>query len=162
MTGRGAPEDLALARARSKAHGARDFAAGDRSGVLGVDTVVAIGERELRKPKDRDEARATLRALATAREHAVLTAHVLVDGAGVERVELARATVACRALDEREIEAYLDLDEWADKAGGYGIQAAAGAFMTLREGSFDTVVGLSVEAVRRLLNAWESSCDPAD
>jgi septum formation protein len=43
---------------------------------------------------------------------------------------------------EREIEAYLDSDEYTDKAGGYAIQGGAAAFVERISGDFFNVMGL--------------------
>lgn len=147
--GTGAPLELCVQRARSKALLARGHPRD--ACVLGVDTVVEQDGGELDKPVDRARARATILRLS-GRSHVVHTAHCLVvhpAGRMLERVTSAK--VSCRALSEGEIERYLDTGEWTDKAGGYGIQGAARAFMTLEEGELDTVVGLSISAVRTLL-----------
>lgn len=154
IEGRGDPAARAGQRARSKAEGAEAGAPGDL--VLGVDTVVELDGVEVGKPADRAQARAGLLRMA-GREHRVHTAHCLVAGAPEQRtrvparLRLASATVRCRALTEAEIEAYLDTDEWRDKAGGYGIQGAAAAFQQLVAGDLDTVIGLSMAALRALL-----------
>jgi septum formation protein len=54
-------------------------------------------------------------------------------------------------LTEEQIELYLDSDDWTDKAGGYGIQSEASRFMELIEGDLDTVIGLNIATVLRLL-----------
>ena len=54
-------------------------------------------------------------------------------------------------MDDEELETYLDGEDWQDKAGAYGIQGDASAFMELIEGDMDTVIGLSVSAVRSLM-----------
>ena len=148
----GTPEQLAMARARSKACGGvrpADCALP----LLGVDTVVDVDGRELGKPQDRDAAAAMLRRLA-GRLHRVHTAHCLFDpGRGVRSEELASATVACRDVAAVELERYLDSGDWRGKAGSYGIQDGTQMFLRVVEGAFDTVVGLHVAAVRRLLRA---------
>ncbi|HLU40314.1 MAG TPA: Maf family protein [Planctomycetota bacterium] len=152
--GAGPPAEVAMRRAASKCVGARVPEGAPAGIVLGVDTVVDLDGVELGKPRDRAEARAMLRALA-GRVHAVHTAHCVRrhPGTGVAARELTTARVAIAALDAVAIEAYLDEDEWQDKAGAYGIQGAAGRFCTLVDGELDTVIGLSVAAVRRLLAA---------
>jgi septum formation protein len=147
--GEGSPEERARLRARQKALDAPLPAV--PAGILGVDTVVAVGAREFGKPSDREDAARMLRALSGG-EHRVLTAHCLVRLP--ERViaeQLAVARVACAVLDERQIDAYLDSGEWRGKAGAYGIQGQAAAFLRLVEGELDTVIGLHVAAVRALL-----------
>ena len=143
------PGKLALELALAKAQGA-EF--GGRSGVvLGADTVVELDGEILGKPRDRDDAREMLLRLAE-RVHGVYTGHALArvdDGVLDARwlVKLASSRVEMRALDERELERYLDRQDWTDKAGGYGIQSDAASFATLVEGELDTVIGLNVRSV---------------
>lgn len=151
----GEPRALALARARRKAEGAAP--PDPRIPVLGVDTVVDLGGSELGKPRDRADAERLQRALA-GRTHEVHTAHVLVlhrDGRSAE--ELATATVRCRVPEEAELQRYLDSGQWRGKAGAYGIQDEAQTFLAVAAGSYDTVVGLHVAAVQRLLRRLEAT-----
>ena len=151
-TAAGAPAERAVARARSKAELA-PRPEGAAVLVLGVDTVVDVDGEELGKPRDRAHAAAMLQRLC-GRMHRVHTAHCLVDSrTGACRGELATAVVAGRAATAAEIDAYLDGGEWRGKAGGYGIQDRSQSFLTLAAGAFDTVVGLHVAAVERLLRA---------
>lgn len=146
----GTPPELAVARARSKACGAK-LPAGCELPLLGVDTVVDVAGREFGKPRDRAEAAAMLAALA-GRRHCVHTAHCLFDASTGERhEELATAEVTCAVPSASELDAYLASGDWRGKAGAYGIQDATQSFLTMHAGSYDTVVGLHVEAVRRLL-----------
>ncbi|MCK5944513.1 MAG: Maf-like protein [Planctomycetes bacterium] len=156
----GDPRELAVQRARRKALGARapgpapGASGGDGScgsvPVLAVDTVVDLDGEEFGKARDRAAAEAMLRLLS-GREHLVHTAHCLVDAAGAVRDELVTATVRCAPVGEVELAAYLDSGQWRDKAGAYGLQDDAQRFLTLADGAFDTVVGLHVPAVLRLL-----------
>ena len=150
-TGEGAPVERAVQRARAKALHAPPL---PRPGlVLGVDTLVVCAGVEFGKPADRDTARAMLVGLRD-REHEVVTAHCVADPASGRCVEATEISVVrCASLGADEIEAYLDGGDWTDKAGGYGIQSDAAAFMTLVRGHLDTVIGLHVPAVRRLVAA---------
>lgn len=145
----GDPAAHAQARARRKALGAE--LVDPRVPVLGVDTVVDLDGEELGKPRDRDAAAAMLARLA-GRSHRVHTAHCLVDPVSGRVLEaLASACVVCGAPPPAELERYLASEQWRGKAGSYGLQDAAQGFLRLTDGSFDTVVGLHVEAVRALL-----------
>ncbi|WBU60643.1 Maf family protein [Paracoccus albus] len=117
--------------------------------VLTADTVVVAGRRILGKPVDRDEARSFL-ALLAGRRHRVMTAVALkYDSQYWQR--LVETTVKLRPLENSEIEAYLRSDEWQGKAGGYGIQGRAGAFVSWMSGSFSAVVGLPLSETATLL-----------
>lgn len=145
----GEPAALAMARARRKALGAT--VADPRIPVLGVDTVVDLDGVELGKPLDRTEAERMQRRLS-GRQHRVHTAHVLVlPASGRCAEELATAVVQCRVPAEAELQRYLDTGDWRGKAGAYGIQDSGQTFLSLATGSFDTVVGMHLDAVRRLL-----------
>jgi septum formation protein len=131
---------------------ARAAAAGRRRGtILAGDTLVALDGRPLGKPADAGEARAMLSALS-GREHEVFSASAalrLSDGRLASGV--ARARVAFDALDAATVADYLAGGEWEGKAGSYAIQGRAGRFARLVEGELDTVIGLNLALVARLL-----------
>lgn len=138
-----------MQRAAAKAVGA---AVPDPSAwVLGVDTVVELDGREYGKPTNRAAAEAALRALSGL-EHHVYSAHCLWRARdGRQQTRLAAATVRFLPLSDARLDAYLATGAWRGKAGAYGIQDPAADFIELVEGDLDTVVGLSVRAVRQLL-----------
>jgi len=119
--------------------------------VLCADTTVALGRRILGKPADAGEAAAFLMALG-GRRHQVITAVAVRRG---ERV-LARESVSAvkmKRLSDAELNAYLASGEWQGKAGGYGIQGLAGAFIPWISGSFTGIMGLPVAETAALLGA---------
>ncbi len=119
--------------------------------VLCADTTVALGRRILGKPADAGEAAAFLVALG-GRRHQVITAVAVRRG---ERV-LARESVSAvkmKRLSDAELNAYLASGEWQGKAGGYGIQGLAGAFIPWISGSFTGIMGLPVAETAALLGA---------
>lgn len=152
---------LALLKARSVAArlgvdgdsgGGRDTGAigdAEATAVLAGDTVVAIGDESLGKPADRAHAVAMLRRLSGA-THTVYSAVALVAGRRAAH-RLSATAVTFAGLDARDIERYCDTDEPYDKAGGYGIQGPAGAFVTRIDGSYSGVVGLPLWETRALL-----------
>jgi len=56
-----------------------------------------------------------------------------------------------KRLSEAEIEAYLETGEGLGKAGGYGVQGRAGAFVIALTGSYSAVVGLPLYETANLL-----------
>ncbi len=112
--------------------------------ILGADTVVALGEELIGKPRDLADAKAILTKLS-GRMHEVVTAYVICEGDG-ERI-LLRPTVSrvyFRELAEWEIDEYVANREVLDKAGAYGIQDRAALFVEKIEGDFYNIVGLPV------------------
>lgn len=119
--------------------------------MLGADTVVAIGERILGKPGDRDEATAMLNRLS-GHAHSVWTGVALVSEGGV-RSGSRRTEVEFRELSAAEIEAYVRSGEPLDRAGAYAIQGGAAPFVARWDGDYDNVVGLPLGLVAELLRA---------
>jgi len=116
--------------------------------VVAADTEVVLDGTVLGKPADPAEAAAVLRSLS-GRSHVVLTG-VHVRRGDREAAAVEETVVTFRPLDEDEIAAYVAGPEPYDKAGGYGIQGAAGAFVARIEGSDTNVVGLPLATVVRL------------
>lgn len=119
--------------------------------VLAADTVVVIDGAALGKPADPREARAMLRRLR-GRPHEVITGLALVDArTGREGVSAVTTRVLMRDYGDDAIEAYVASGEPFDKAGGYAIQEAGGDLVGGYVGSYSNIVGLPLEAARRLL-----------
>lgn len=118
-----------------------------RATVLAADTVVARGRWILGKPADEKEARWMLRMLS-GQTHRVVTG-VAVCGAkgGRLRSSSSVTSVTFKPLSRREIDWYVGSGDAYDKAGAYGIQGAAGLFVTGIRGSYSNVVGLPMELV---------------
>ena len=143
-------EDLAVRKAKAWIEGRKSSELHDVL-VLSADTVVALGDTILGKPVDEDENLSFLRQMS-GRDHVVVTAVCLVKadsgelafGHGLSRIHF-------RQLGEDEMLAYVKSRDGLDKAGGYGIQGAAGKFIDRLEGEFDNVMGLPVSRVRELL-----------
>lgn len=116
--------------------------------VLGSDTVVALGGEVLGKPKDREDAVRTLRALS-GKTHSVYTG-VCLAGAFGKRSAVAETRVTFYRLSEKLIGEYVASGLPLDKAGSYGIQDGY-PLVEKYEGSYSNVVGLPVALVKKLL-----------
>ena len=128
--------------------------------VLASDTLVWCAGEFLPKPVDRADAERML-GLLESREHEVWTGVCLLDGAhGRVWSEAACARVRFGAIPKNERSAYLDTSEWADKAGSYAIQGTAGRWCELVDGDYNTVVGLPLETVSRLLAEARACSEP--
>ena len=121
-------------------------------GVLAADTTVCIGNEILGTPVDAAEAADFLGRLS-GREHEVLTAIAFKYGERME-TELSATAVRFRALEPAEIARYVASGEPMDKAGAYGIQGHAGAFITEIRGSYSGVMGLPLYETAQLLKRF--------
>lgn len=118
--------------------------------VLAADTVVAVGRRLLEKAADEAEAVRFLKLLS-GRNHRVFTGvAVMANGKLTQRVVDTRVTF--KVLSDAEINAYIASGEWKGKAGGYGIQGRAGAFVSRIVGSYPAVMGLPLYETVNLLS----------
>lgn len=126
-------------------------AAGEDDIVLCADTTVALGRRILGKPKDAGEAARFLTDLG-GRRHQVITAVAVRRGARVWTRESVSA-VKMKRLSDAELNGYLASLDWQGKAGGYGIQGAASAFIPWISGSFTGIVGLPLAETAALMTA---------
>lgn len=141
--------------AREKARAVRQVLADESTLVLASDTSVVLDGAILGKPESRAHAKQMLQALS-GRGHNVMTAIALEDSRGNGALLASEAvvtTVLFTQLTEATIEAYLNTDEPWDKAGAYGIQGVAGAFVKRIEGSYSNVVGLPLAETRAMLVA---------
>lgn len=166
------PQALAEANALAKALGAvLPQTAAPGAFVLGVDTVVVVDGVVLGKPQCRDEAAQMLRRLADC-GHEVVSGVALLRGAyvrrpargagvsagagaradapGVQAVAHAVTKVRFNPIDERQLEAYLESDEWQGKAGGYAVQGLAALFVKSVVGEYSNVVGLPLGLTARM------------
>jgi septum formation protein len=123
-----------------------------RMPVLAADTTVSLAGEILAKPADRADAERMLRILAGTR-HRVLTAVAVTFE---QRLEMAvsESEVTFAPLDDARIQAYVGSGEPYDKAGGYGIQGRAGAFVERLEGSYSGVMGLPLYETANLLRLF--------
>lgn len=120
--------------------------------LLVADTTVVLGRKILGKPRDRDDATQMLTALS-GRTHRVLTAVAVTQGTRLD-LALNESRVAMRVLTARDISRYIDTGEPFGKAGAYGIQGHAAAFVTRISGSHSGIMGLPLAETAQLLSSF--------
>lgn len=118
--------------------------------VLGADTIVVVDEKILGKPRNAKEAKDMLHELSD-KKHSVFTAVALVKD-DVVRTKVVETKVWFRRLTDQEIDAYVNSGDSLDKAGAYGIQGRAAAFVDKINGSYTNVVGLPLSQVCKMLH----------
>ena len=122
--------------------------------VIGADTVVALDDQIMGKPKDQEEAAQMLRLLS-GRTHQVYTGVTVIEGPAGRRKA---ATWSCRTdvtfyeLTDEMISRYVLSGDCMDKAGAYGIQGAAAVFVSGICGDDNNVVGLPIASIWQFLN----------
>ncbi|MDQ7949477.1 MAG: Maf family nucleotide pyrophosphatase [Pedobacter sp.] len=144
------PAQIAMYISEKKASA---FAAPADQIVLTADTIVAINNEILGKPKDREDAQRMLRMLSGAK-HEVYTGVTLVQGEKILSFNEI-STVFCRSVGDDEIDFYIDQYQPFDKAGSYGIQDWWGLAVVQKiDGSYTNVMGLPTERLYRELGSF--------
>jgi septum formation protein len=153
-------EDAILALVRRKSEAAQEAAKLLKLHsyiLLTADTVVVIDNQVLGKPIDEAEAVDFLAKLS-GKTHRVMTGVGLYDESSGQFVGQVDTTkVQFETLTSDQIAQYVATGEPMDKAGAYAIQGGAASFVARIDGDFNTVVGLNVQTVEKLLkeNGWE-------
>lgn len=133
-------EDIAMFLARKKSLAFKSDVA-DGGIVITADTIVALDELIIGKPKDLAEAEHTLR-LMSGRKHSVITGVAIMSAKKSESF-FVKTEVSFKTLRSNEIEYYLATENPLDKAGAYGIQDWIGLIgIEYILGSYYNVVGL--------------------
>ena len=143
----GAREAVAELSARKARAGAAQFPG---RLVLAADTLVALNNRPLGKPKDEEDACRMLERLS-GREHQVYTGVCVATPQGELLCGVEQSDVCFRTLTAQEIRAYVATGEPMDKAGAYALQGGAGKWVTQVSGSRSNVIGLPWELTQQLL-----------
>lgn len=154
LPGESAPDYVErLARAKAAA----GYATLTRPGVvLGADTAVVLDGKILGKPEGPDHAQAMLCELS-GREHQVLTAVALTDGARCLSLCVA-SQVRFASISAEQARRYWATGEPLDKAGGYAIQGLGAIFVAALAGSYSAVVGLPLSETAELLERFGIAC----
>ena len=117
--------------------------------VLCADTTVALGRSILGKPENAADALRILKTLS-GQTHRVLTAVALASGRKrVSAVSISQVTFAPMTL--AEMKNYIATGEPMGKAGAYGVQGAAAAYISQIKGSYTGIMGLPLFETAQLL-----------
>lgn len=121
--------------------------------IIGADTVVAMDDVILGKPKDEEDALRMLKMLQ-GKSHRVSTGVTLVvigkDGREVHNFAETTEVSMYEATDD-ELKAYIATGEPMDKAGSYGIQGVGAKFISGIKGAYNNVVGLPIGRIYQIL-----------
>ena len=123
--------------------------------IIGADTIVAIDDHILGKPSSPEEAYEMLRMLS-GNIHQVYTGVTLIyykEGKSKKKSFYEKTDVYFYPLSDEKIHRYIASGNCMDKAGAYGIQCEAAAFVKKIDGDYNNVVGLPVA---RLLQEMEN------
>ena len=119
--------------------------------IISADTVVSIDGNILGKPKDKKDAFNMLKMLS-GKTHQVYTAIAVKNLKNGKLLKKTLKTdVEFSNLSDDDINKYIETGEPMDKAGAYGIQGKGGIFVKEIRGCYYNVVGLSINALKQML-----------
>lgn len=122
--------------------------------ILAADSMVAIGDEVLGKPKDKNHAIEMLKKISGTK-HQIITAFTLIDAASGKTVtKVSRLSLWFKELSEKDIEWLLERDKPYDKAGAYAIQESTAVFIEKFEGDYFGGIGLPLFSLAKELEAF--------
>ena len=127
--------------------------------ILSSDTIVYFKGTYFAKPTNREHAFQIIKALSN-NTHQVITSVTALMGDKMLQ-DYGLTNVTFNDLTDKEINSFLDLNLWADKAAGYTPQGAGSLLVKSVEGCYYNVLGLPVNALNRVLtplglNLWHA------
>ena len=143
------PHTLVKLLAKRKAKAAYKDIKNNDALIISADTVVALGNKILGKPKDDDHAREMLRSMSGTSHYVYSGIAVIYKGKTISAYE--KTQIKFRELSDKDIERYIKTGEHSDKAGSYGIQEKGGYFVEYVKGDINNVVGLPVLKLRNVI-----------
>ena len=143
------PEDMVVRLAYEKAF---DVAKRNTDRlVIGADTIVALDNEVLGKPKDQNEAYQMIKRLSD-KTHKVITGISLINLKENKIIkDYVVSFVTFKDLSEDSIKDYINTNESLDKAGAYGIQGYGALLVKNIQGDYFNIVGLPISKLSDLL-----------
>ena len=123
---------------------------------LGSDTIVVCDGELFGKPLNEDDA-IRMWTTMSGRKHQVLTSLAVIDGVendAKQAVELSISHVQFKEISPAEMHAYWKSGDPQDKAGAYGIQGPASAWVESIQGSYTGIMGLPLFETNRALRQF--------
>lgn len=119
--------------------------------VIGADTIVVFNNIILGKPKDKEDARNTIKLLS-GNTHEVITGISLINlSANKKIIDYVVSKVKFKDLSEDDINDYINTGESLDKAGAYGIQGYGSLLIEEIQGDYFNIVGLPISKLSDLV-----------
>lgn len=120
--------------------------------IIAADTAIIFNDKIYGKPKDKQDAKNMLKSFSN-------NTHFVVTGVCIISKECnisfsSTSNVTFYSLTDDEIEEYLCNEEYKDKAGSYAIQGKAALFIKNINGDYNSIVGLPIAEINRVLKKY--------
>jgi septum formation protein len=118
--------------------------------VIGADTSIVIDNKVIGKPIDKEDAKRMLQYLSNKMHYVISGVTIYCNNNKYEINSINK--VYFKELKAEEIDEYLMIDEYKDKAGSYAIQGVGSKFIAKYEGEYESIMGLPIKELANLLN----------
>lgn len=143
-------EELSYQKAVEVSRRYKGYHKNDTTVIIGADTIVALGNEIMGKPKDQKDAARMLTELQ-GNMHQVYTGVTLVITEGIPEKQAPliytfheQTDVCMYPMTSEQIAAYVATGEPMDKAGAYAIQGRCAIYIKGIHGEYNNVVGLPI------------------
>lgn len=145
MTTHNDPYELAKFLALKKAEDVAKYY--DNAVIIGADTFVIFEGKFIGKPKNKEDAKKTLRKLSGIK-HNIVSGLAIIDTKNKTIFnDYGKAEVEFRNLTEEEIDDYVATGEPLNMAGSYGLMNKAAGLIENINGDFYSIIGLPLNKV---------------
>lgn len=118
--------------------------------ILGLDTVIVLGEQVLRRPKSLLEAKEILMSLSDC-THSVVTGIAIIDPDNKVSCSVQTTEVTFRKIEEAEIDCYLGSNDAMYHVGGYSLQGVGSIFVQSLRGCYANAMGIPLPFIAAIL-----------
>ena len=124
--------------------------------VIGVDTMVALENKFLGKPKDVEDAKKMLSDLSGKSNYVYTGLSIIVKQKNkiTKEVVNSKTRVVMKKMSNNDIEEYVSTGEPLDKAGAYAVQGKGAKYIEEVDGNYNSVVGLNIELLKEFLEKY--------
>lgn len=119
--------------------------------VIGCDTAIVYQNKLIGKPLNKQDAFNTLSSFSDNWHYVVSGVTIYSDNKKYEINSINK--VYFKKISPEEINEYLQLDEYKDKAGSYAIQGVAAKFIDKIEGEYEAIIGLPIAELSEILKS---------
>lgn len=121
--------------------------------VIGGDTIVCFENKFLGKPKNEEDAYNMLKSLQGNINYVYSGLAVIIkkDGKIIRKKDFTKSKVYMKPMTDKQILDYIKTKEPMDKAGSYAVQGLGRKFIQKIEGSYNSVVGLDIEKLEKMI-----------
>ena len=126
--------------------------------VIGADTIVVKNAKIYGKPKDKQNAKEMIKELLKGdKAHEIITGLTVIMKINEEYKEYRlsdKVKVHLKSISDKEIEKWINMGKWTDKAGAYGMQDEFCVFIEKIEGNYHTAIGLPTEKLYNIVKEY--------